>query len=106
MPQAQLEYTSFYSPKLLRYIRQTFAGAGVDNYTAPPSQNPDMFEQLTNIMPITTGGLQRRWGYQAWNTNASFELVAKNAYEFQNPTTGLRRIIMTAADGTGVSSSA
>lgn len=103
MPQAQTEYTTYFNPKLLRHIRQTFAGSGVDNYSQPPAQNPDMFEQLTNVMPITNSGIQKRWGYTAWNT--SNPLVGQHAYEFQSLAGNLRYILLAAADGTGVGSS-
>ena len=76
----------------------------MDNYAQPPAQNPDMFEQLTNIMPVTTGTVQRRWGYQLWNSTNP--VVAKHAVEFQNQVTGVRRILLAAADGTGTGSAA
>jgi hypothetical protein len=36
----------------------------VDNFTQPPTQNPDLFEILTNVMPPVTGVFLRRWGYR------------------------------------------
>lgn len=47
---------------LFRYARISWQDCGVDNYTAPPAQNPDLFEVLTNILPPITGVLRRRWG--------------------------------------------
>jgi len=51
---------------LFRYARRTWTTCGVDNYTAPPGQNPDLFELLTNVLPPMTGVLHRRWGYRAF----------------------------------------
>ena len=51
---------------LYRYARKTWQDCGVDNYTEPPAQNPDLFEMLTNILPPQTGILRRRWGYRAF----------------------------------------
>jgi hypothetical protein len=51
---------------LYRYARKNWVTCGVDNYTAPPAQNPDLFELLTNILPPATGVLRRRWGYRAF----------------------------------------
>ena len=51
---------------LFRYARRTWVTCGVDNYTAPPAQNPDLFEVLTNVLPPVTGVLRRRWGTRAF----------------------------------------
>lgn len=51
---------------LYRFSRKTWQACGIDNYTASPAQNPDMFEQLINILPPQTGVLRRRWGYRAF----------------------------------------
>ena len=45
-----------------RYYRNVWMNAGVDNYTQPPAQNPDMFELLTNILPPAENVLLRRFG--------------------------------------------
>lgn len=93
-----------FTPKIFRYIRTTFGSVGVDNFVQPPAQNPDMFEELTNVMPITDGGLRKRWGYQLWNSTNPLE--AKHAYEYQNNSTvpSLRLVVFAAADATGVAS--
>lgn len=51
---------------LYRFARKTWQDCGTDNYTAPPAQNPDMFELLLNVLPPQTGVLRRRWGYRAF----------------------------------------
>jgi hypothetical protein len=51
---------------LYRFARKTWQTCGIDSYTAPPAQNPDMFEILNNILPPQTGVLRRRWGYRAF----------------------------------------
>ena len=50
--------------EIIKYTRSRFTAAGLDNYTQPPTQNPDLFMQLLNVMPPITGVLQRRWGYR------------------------------------------
>jgi hypothetical protein len=49
---------------MFRYVRDSWHVAGVDNFTQPPTQNPDLFEILTNVMPPVTGVFLRRWGYR------------------------------------------
>ena len=102
MPQSQVSFQNMFTPKIFRYVRTTFGGVGVDNFIQPPSQDPDMFEELTNIMPVTDGGLRKRWGYQLWNSSNLIE--AKHIYEYENNTTTLRNILFMVADGTGVAS--
>ena len=103
MAQSNVQFKSAFTPPLFRYIRADFQGAGVDNYTSPPSQNPDMFMRLDNVMPTTKGVIERRWGYQVWNNTNP--LVAQRMYEYQNNNTDVRLILATAADGTGIGSS-
>lgn len=49
--------------EIYRYTRTLWRSAGVDNFTAPPNQNPDSFLQLTNVRPPIDGVLRRRFGY-------------------------------------------
>lgn len=102
MAQAQVQFQSAFTPPIFRYIRNTFIGTGLDNFTPAPAQNPDMFEILTNVMPISSGNLQRRWGYQVWNNTNP--LVAQRLYEFQNNISDMRLILAAAGDGTGAAS--
>lgn len=46
-----------------RYLRSQWISAGVDNFTQPPAENPDMCEELTNLLPPATNTLKRRFGY-------------------------------------------
>lgn len=43
--------------------RSSWRLAGVDNFSKPPGQNPDMCEQLINVLPPLSNSLQRRFGY-------------------------------------------
>lgn len=45
------------------FYRNSWFQAGVDQFTQPPSQNPDSFTELTNILPPITNTLKRRFGY-------------------------------------------
>jgi hypothetical protein len=85
-----------------RVKRASFFDAEQDSYTTPPAQNPDYFERLWNVLPPSVqGNLQRRWGYQLWSSDAT---VVRKMYEFQQQNGVLRRIVGTAADGTGTPS--
>lgn len=55
-----------------RYTRTRWMEAGVDNFTQPPSENPDMMLQLTNILPPISGSLLRRWGYRELKLKMDF----------------------------------
>lgn len=87
---------------LFRHIRRSFYGVGQESSSKPPAQNPDLFSLLQNVLPASPSGiLQRRWGYT--QLNAATGIVARRAYEYQKDADGSRRILATAADGTGVS---
>lgn len=89
---------------VLRRNRSQFFVAGQESSTKPPAQNTDMFELLQNILPPSVSGtLRRRWGYT--QLNASTAIAARRAYEYQKDSDGSRRLLATAADGTGSSSS-
>ena len=47
----------------IRYMRDNFAGTGQNSYVLPPAQDQSMWQALTNVMPITQGVLNPRWGY-------------------------------------------
>jgi hypothetical protein len=49
---------------IAKYSRTRFTAAGMDDFTEPPTQNPDLFMQLINVMPPITGVFVRRWGYR------------------------------------------
>ena len=73
------------------YLRSSFIGAGVDNYTKPPSQNPEAFMQLANIQPAQRGVLERRWGYgQMVNT---MPIATRHLVLYQNDVLNTRRIV-------------
>jgi len=120
MPDAQI--TPLESEKgLYRYTRRDWRGAGIDNFTNPPGQNPDRFLALTNIMPPETNSLLRRWGYRSFkpqldtgssiasdehtpSANAAAVLKARHLYDYENQTLAERTVIATVADATGTGS--
>jgi Concanavalin A-like lectin/glucanases superfamily len=49
-----------------RYTRKNWLQAGVDQFVQAPSENPDSFEALTNVLSPLTNGFRRRYGYRAF----------------------------------------
>jgi hypothetical protein len=47
----------------IRYMRDNFSATGQNSYVKPPAQDQSMWQALTNVMPITQGILNQRWGY-------------------------------------------
>ena len=78
-----------------RYSRATFWNAGLDTLSQPPNQDEDSFVKLDNILPVTKGTLQRRWGYKLFNTPS---FAATRLYEYQSDETGVRRILLANAN--------
>ena len=52
--------------ELYRDTRNSWVTAGIDNFTLPPGQDPDMFTIFTNILPAATKVLLRRYGYRVF----------------------------------------
>lgn len=84
------------------YLRDSFLAAGQDSYAAPPSQDPDLFESLLNILPGQRGVLSRRWGYGLLN-NAGIGADTFDKISLYDSDSGnLRYLILannTAAEG-------
>lgn len=78
-----------------RFVRTNFIGAGLDNFAQPPSQDPQMFEVLNNVMPIVNGTLQKRWGYTFWNNPSANP--AQFLYDYLNDVNGSRAVILSSA---------
>lgn len=74
--QLQTEWAAQFGRGLWRYTRSSFAFAGQNSFTDPPSQNEDQFEQLINVMPPIQGDIDRRWGYKLWNSPAGTPITA------------------------------
>lgn len=93
-----------------QYLRDSFYGAGQDSYTQPFAQNQELFSSLKNLMPVTNGVLQLRYGYQLFNNPAIGAI--QHLYSYQNLLTGIRKLLyvsgtavdVSAEDGTGLSS--
>src|SRR5882724_503088 len=123
MPEYRTTPQKIEDNQLYRYYRNQWLLAGTDNFTAPPAQNQDMFEQLINILPPATNTLGRRWGYRNFfhqvdsggidgDVNLLFAppqtplatIKARNLYSYENHTLNARTIIGTSGDGTGANS--
>ena len=53
----------------VRYMRDNFAGTGQNSYIKPPAQDQSMWQSLFNVMPITQGVLNQRWGYVSFTNS-------------------------------------
>jgi len=122
MPEFRTTPQKIEDNQLYRYYRNQWLLAGTDNFTQPPAQNQDMFEQLLNILPPATNTLKRRYGYrnffpkldlggvtgdenvQAPPTTPVATIKARNLYSYENHTFNERTIIGTSGDGTGANS--
>lgn len=90
------------------YLRDNFYGSGQDSYTRPFEQSQELFQNLTNVLPVARGGLQLRYGYQLFNNPA---LTLTRMYSYQNVSAGIRKLIMIGGstidvcneDGTSIS---
>lgn len=82
-----------------RYQRNSFWSAGLDTISTPPTQNPDTFMKLDNVLPVTKGTIQRRWGYNVFGT---LPFSATRLVEYQSDETSVRRILL--ADATTIAS--
>ena len=84
---------------LSRHVRASFYKAGLDTTTTPPSQDQDLFDTLTNILPVTDGNLQRRWGSTLLEAAVA---QARQIYEGYTTTSGgIHNIIFSASTGAG-----
>ena len=79
-----------------RVTRKSFYQAGQDSFTAPPAQNPDMFQALTNVEPVLQGNLQRRRGYTLFSNTAP-TVPFHEGYAFRSETLNLRRLVWTSS---------
>jgi hypothetical protein len=75
----------------IRYMRDNFAATGQNSYVKPPAQDQSMWQALTNVMPITQGILNQRWGYAQF---AGLSNSPNRLYDFQSDATGTRAIIV------------
>ena len=83
----------------VRMVRNSFRLAGIDDYTPAPSQDPDSFQSLHNVMTGVEGGrIKRRWGTTLFSTTS---INARRIFEthFVN---GRNRFILTASNATDV----
>lgn len=93
-----------------QYLRDSFYGAGQDSYTQPFAQNQELYSSLKNLMPVTNGVLQLRYGYQLFN-NPGIGAI-QHLYSYQNLLAGVRKLLyvsgtavdVSAEDGTGLAS--
>lgn len=77
--------------------RHSFYDAAQDSYSRPPAQNPELFMQLTNVLPTSIEGiLKKRWGYQLWSADSQPDFT--HLFDYQRDADLARRIIATAKD--------
>lgn len=76
-----------------RYYRDSFDGTGQDSRTEPPAQDASMWSLLTNIQPITRGGLDARWGYLPFAVEGELDT---RLYSYQRDSDLLRTIIASS----------
>lgn len=88
------------NPKALVFERASFFETDLDNFTKPPAQNPDDFTTLENVEPNVDNQLKRRRG----NLVFSNPTVAARRITEAHYLSGANRLILAAADGTGVES--
>lgn len=84
---------SDHNPDVFKYIRDNFYGAGQDSFTSAFAQNQELFQSLSNVMPIATGTLKRRWGYKLFNSPANGTF--RRSYLYENETAGVRKLVFT-----------
>lgn len=83
------------------YLRDSFYGEGQDSYSTPFSQNQEMFSKLTNIMPISSGVCQLRYGYTLFN-NPSIGPI-QHLYSYQNILSNTRKLVYVSGNSIDVS---
>jgi len=99
MPESQVR-PAHNNQRALVYERQSFWEATVDNFVNPPGQDPDHFDTLENVEPVTDNTLTRRRGYELL---ANPVCAARRMFD-AHFASGANRIILTASDGSGTSS--
>lgn len=83
------------SPSPFRYQEDHFIGAGVDSFSSPTEQTIlGGWTQLDNLMPVSSGALDRRRGYSLWGNYGS---AVRFMAEYQQDSTGARRILLSNA---------
>lgn len=88
-----------------RYIRQTFSGVGQDSFTQAPSQNEDMFQAATNVLPPLDGGWRPRWGYTFFTqmaSSAGASLQSTPPFLYQSDLLNFRRFVVPNLNGVPV----
>lgn len=74
-----------------KYIQSNFYAAGQDSFTKPFAQSQELFQALTNVMPVTEGIFRLRHGYQLFNNPGIGTII--RMYPYQNLLSGDRRLI-------------
>lgn len=96
---------------LFRNVRNNFTASYLDNWTEPPAQDPDSWTQFRNLMPVTKGILERRWGSKVWAAiNPASDVTPTRIWDVRqldnytpnDAGTGKYRLLLTAWDGTGL----
>ena len=85
------------SPRLIRLVRRSFLQAGQDGFTKPPSQDPDLFELVENILPSIDGPIRKRWGMTQFSDTVS--LVAQIIQEYRTDDGTKVRLLLSGTEG-------
>lgn len=88
-PEGQQEFTT-------HYLRDSFTGGGQNSHVLPPTQDQSLWESLLNVMPITRGVLERRWGYNFVATGLN---PTDRMFTYQRDFDNLRCLVMTGQVG-------
>lgn len=80
-----------------RYMRDNFTATGQNSYVKAPSQDQSMWQALTNVMPITEGGISPRWGSGVFG--GEVWALSNRLYNYQSDALGTRTIITTSVNG-------
>lgn len=75
-------------------VRSSFFLAGQDSFTAPPAQNPDLFQVLQNAETLQ-GTIKRRRGYSLL-TSAFSGNPFQRSYSFRSEALSLRELVFTS----------
>lgn len=65
-----------------RIVWKHLQDAGIDLFSSGPSNNPQAFLNLTNVLPAVSGGFNRRWGTNNYNSNTTGVTVTKPVRTF------------------------
>jgi len=72
------EFWGWYLRHNTRTVWKHLSDAGIDVFASGPSNNPQAFLDLTNILPSMNGGFNRRWGLSLYFSQNGLSGSARN----------------------------